>query len=1176
MGVVRCTACGGDNEAGRKFCGECGASLLLVCPDCATPNPSSVKFCGECGAPLAPHATSGSESSAPVPQAERRLVTVLFADLVGFTAASEGRDAEDTRELLTRYFDTCRTIVERHGGTVEKFIGDAVMAVWGAPIANEDDAERAVRAALELVEAIPTLDAGLTARAGVQTGEAAVTLGADGQGMVAGDLVNTAARIQSAAEPGQVLVGERTRRASEAAIAFVGAGEHELKGKATPVALWQAMQVAAQRRGEGRAAGLEAPFVGRSSELRLVKDLFHSTADERRARVVSVVGVAGIGKSRLSWEFEKYIDGLAEEVWWHRGRCLSYGDGVAFWALAEMIRGRAKIVENEDASTSAEKLRAMLELHVPDPEERAWIEPRLLQLLGLSERSAPDREDLFAAWRRFFERLAESGPLVMVVEDIHWADEGLVAFLEYLLDWGRHHPIFMLTLARPEVTDRHPGFPGAARSATTLPLEPLALEAMDELLTGLVPGLPDALRASLREAAEGIPLYAVETVRMLRDRGFLAAGDGAEIVAGDLSSFEVPETLHALIASRLDTVPSEERSLLQDASVLGKTFTRAGLAALSGRPAEDIDRLVTSLTRKELLAIETDPFSPERGQLGFLQALVQRITYETIARRDRRRRHLAAAQFLSAEAGIDPDEIAEVIASHYLDAHEADPAAADGDDVRSEARRWFTRAAERAASLAASREAQRAFEQAADLAGEEAERGRSLARAGEHAVMGGRFGEATPLLEEAIDILGRVGARADAARAEVTLGELLLVSNRIEEGVALLERALAVHESEGDEEAIASVSVELGRLLFFEERREEAIRHVERALEVGERLGLADVVVQGLINKSLLYQRRPHESVGLMRQALLLAEESGDERGAMRAFMNLSFLLGVAGRNREAQEVIERGIALARRRGDRSWEVGLTSNLVSVYIVAGRWDDAGRVIDELPDEGRISASPIHAFMILDLATVAMHRGETERARELVSEYAAWDESAHVQARGVRLWARVILAQLDRRHEDAVADCVQALHDPGQIRNAVAVEVFLVAGCQSAKELGSAETIAELIALAEAAPLVAGPSLQAQLALQRARLAVLQQEDEPPFDAAVTALRGIEDPFWIATALLEHAEWLAAHGNADEARPLLAEARETFERLRAQPMLDRVETLEVEGAPGASEMTTRSG
>ena len=733
----------------------------------------------------------------------------------------------------------------------------------------------------------------------------------------------------------------------------------------------------------------------------------------------------------------------------------------------------------------------------------------------------------------------------------------------------------MLTLARPEIADRHPAFPGATRSATTLSLEPLGDEAMDELLVGLVPGLPADVRDRLREAAEGIPLYAVETVRMLRDRGLLTEADGLGVVAGDLTSFEVPETLHALIASRLDAVPEGERSLLQDASVLGKTFTRKGLAAISGRTDDEIERLVTSLIRKELLAIETDPFSPERGQLGFLQALVQRITYETIGRRDRRRRHLAAARFLSTDAGIDPDEIAEVIASHYLDAHEADSAAEDGDDVRAEARRWFTRAAERAASLAASLEAQRAFVRAADLAGNEAERGRSLARAGEHADRGGRLEEAAPLLEEAIDILQRAGERAEAARAQVRLGGLLLVSNRIEEGVALLEEALEAHESGGDEAAIAAVSAELGRLLFFEDRSTEALPHVERALELAERLRQADTVVQGLINKALLIQHRPNESLGLMRQALLLAEEAGDERGAMRACMNLSYLLSLSGRNRDAEEVIERGIALARRRGDRAWERSLTTNLVGAYHASGRWDDVERVVDELPDEGRITSNPVQASAMLQLAEIALWRGDTERARELSVEYASWEETVNVQAAGVRIWARALLAQAEAREQDALAECLGGLRDRTLGSLPVQVEVFCQYGCESALAIGSADALAELVALAEAAPIDRSPSLEAHLELQRARLAALRGEDEPPFEAAVTALREVDEPYWVASALLEQAEWLANAGRRDEAAPLAAEAHETFERLRVRPKLERVARLEARSAATPTGAPTRA-
>ena len=1160
---MTCTSCGTENREGRKFCAECGSALAHGCPSCGAANEPGERFCGECGTGLG--ATSSPASPTAVttaPAAERRLVSVLFADLVGFTTASEGRDAEDTRELLTHYFDTARQIVERYGGTVEKFIGDAVMAVWGAPIANEDDAERAVRAALDLVDAVPTLADALQARAGVLTGEAAVTLGAEGQGMVAGDLVNTAARIQSAARPGSVLVGDVTKRATEAAIAYADAGSHELKGKAESVALWQAVRVAAPRRGEGRAAGLEAPFVGRSAELRLVKDLFHASSDEARARLVSVVGVAGIGKSRLSWEFEKYIDGVAATVWWHRGRCLSYGEGVAYWALAEMVRGRAKIVDDESQEIATAKLRAVLELHVPDPAERDWIEPRLLQLLGMSDRTAPDREDLFSAWRRFFELLAEQGPLVMVFEDLHWADEGLVAFIEYLLDWARQHPIFVVTLSRPEVADRHPGFPGSTRSSTTLSLEPLSDDAMDELLTGLVPGLPSDVRVRLREAADGIPLFAVETVRMLRDRGLLERVGDEVTITGDLTALEVPETLHALIASRLDGVPEAERKLLQDASVLGKTFTVRGLSALSGLDETAVQPLVTSLLRKELLTVETDPFSPERGQLGFLQALVQRVTYETIARRDRRARHLAAARFLANDAGIDPDEIAEVIATHYLDAHAADPDAADRDDVRAEARGWFTRAAERAASVAAPLEAQRAFERAAEFAGDDAEQGRSLARAGELAVMGGRMDDAERLLVEAITILEREGMRAETASAQSRLGETLFATDRIEEGVSRLEAALSTHEAEGDEGAIATVSAQLARLLFFEGHIDAAMSHVERALELSERLRLEPVVVEALINKSLILRSRPNERLGLMRQALVLSEECGFARGTLRACMNLSYLLGLAGREGEATEILERGITLARRRGDRVWEQSLLSNLISSRYVAGLWDDVERLFADLPQEGRIENNAVQAGTRLKMAELAHNRGETDRAIELSSEFTQWTAGGNLQSRGVPIFARALIARAEGRHTDAVAVCLDGLRDELSAEPNT-VDELLTIGAECAHALGSADDLAELLAAASEAPIDPPPWLTAHTALHHARLAALRGEDAPRFAEAVAALRQGEEPFWIAIALLEQAEWLSAHGRADEIGPLVAEAQEVFERLRAAPALLRAEQLDVD-------------
>ena len=364
-----------------------------------------------------------------------------------------------------------------------------------------------------------------------------------------------------------------------------------------------------------------------------------------------MIGIAGIGKSRLAWEFEKYIDGLIEDVWWHRGRCLAYGEGVAYWALAEMVRWRSGIVEDEESASARSKLRETVERFVPEAEEREWIEPRLRHLLGLTERTAADQEDLFSAWRRFFELMAPTGPLVLLFEDLHWADAGLLDFVEYLLEWSRSHPIFVLTLARPELLERRPSWGARRRSFNSLFLEPLEEEAREELLHGLVPGLPDDLRSRIGERAEGVPLYAVETVRMLLDRGLVTRdGDGYH-VTGSVDALEVPETLHALIAARLDGLEPVERRLLDDASVLGKTFTLRGLAHVSGEGAEALEPILASLIRKEILALQADPFSPERGQYEFLHALVQRVAYDTLSRRERKVRHLAVAAYLEANSG---------------------------------------------------------------------------------------------------------------------------------------------------------------------------------------------------------------------------------------------------------------------------------------------------------------------------------------------------------------------------------------------------------------------------------------------------------------------------------------------------------------------------------------------
>ena len=587
--MTRCSNCGTENEPGRKFCRECGTRLAAGCPNCGTPNAADAKFCGECGIALVPTAARhGPEQqpipprAAPAPVAERRVVSILFADLVGFTPFAEERDAEETRETLSRYFELAREVIGRYGGTVEKFIGDAVMAVWGAPVATENDAERAVRAGLDLVGSVGGLAPGVQARAGVLTGEAAVTIGATDQGMVAGDLVNTASRLQSVAPPGSVLVGAATFQAAANAIVFEEAGEQVLKGKVAPVRAWRALRVVAEVGGRNRREAVEAPFVGRDEELRQLKDFFHATTREKRARLVSVVGPAGIGKSRLAWEFLKYIDGLLEGVWWHDGRSPSYGDGITFWALGEMIRGRAGLRESDDQATTRARITASVEEHIADPDERRWIERALLVLLGAE--SGMSSEELFPAWRTFFERLSEVSPVAMVFEDLHWADRGTLDFIDHLLEWSRTRPIFVLTLARPELLERRADWGAGKRNFASLFLEPLDEPAMRELLLGLVPALPEpALRAILAQA-DGIPLYAIETIRMLVAEGRLELRGNTYAPLGDLTRFAVPDTLTALIAARLDALDPADRAIVQDASVLGQSFTVAALAGCR-RPA---------------------------------------------------------------------------------------------------------------------------------------------------------------------------------------------------------------------------------------------------------------------------------------------------------------------------------------------------------------------------------------------------------------------------------------------------------------------------------------------------------------------------------------------------------------------------------------------------------------
>jgi class 3 adenylate cyclase len=1157
---VTCPSCGTDNAAGKRFCTECGTALALTCSSCGASLSGDEKFCGECGAALTAAPSAQPKAAASPPQAERRLVTVLFADLVGFTAASEDRDAEDTRELLSRYFDTSRRLIELYGGTIEKFIGDAVMAVWGTPTATEDDAERAVRAALDLVAAVSALgdEVGareLRARAGVLTGEAAVTLGAEGQGMVAGDLVNTASRIQSIAEPGNVLVGEATKRATDQTIVYADAGSHELKGKASLVPLWQALRVVSGARGTLKSAGLEAPFVGRDRELRRIKDLFHACADESKPQLISITGIAGIGKSRLAWEFYKYFDGLPQITYWHRGRCLSYGEGVTYWALADMVRMRARIAEDEEPASALAKLAEVVEQHLPDPEERRFAEPRLRHLLGLEESTRFEREDLFAAWRLFIERLADVYPTVMVFEDMQWADASLLDFIEYLLEWSRNSPLFVVTLARPELQERRPGWGASSRNFTSIYLEPLPGEAMEELLAGLVPGLPQELRDQILERAEGIPLYAVETVRMLLDRGALVQDGAVYRPTATIEALAVPETLHALVAARLDGLSAEERRVLQDGAVLGKTFTKQSLAALSGLSEVDLEPILLSLTRKEVLGVQADPRSPEHGQYGFLQDLLRRVAYETLAKADRKMRHLAAAAYLEESWG--EHEVVEVVAAHYLDAYELVPDAADAAEIRARAGERLARAGERAASLGANEEGERYYAQAAELGDDPVRKAELVEQAGRMAWLGARAERARALLADAHAVFEANGLRKQAARVSAVLADIDNWEGHTSMAVERLEAALDELSDEDPDEVIAMAAAQLGRFLVLSRQYDLAAPRLEIALELAEALGLPDVLAQALTSKSVLYvyRNRLEEGRILLQGALERAVEHDLYATAARVVNNLGVLLESGDRYLEANDLSDRGLELARRVGDRVWEGLLFVGFTSTLVMLGHWDEAlaRTARDELGDTGGL---------FLPAVEVYCQRGDVQGARELLARIAPARESEDLQQKVGFLVADAQLLRAESKPAEALELATEALAvGTGSLGiTFLTMKQALVESLEAAFALGDTEKVQELVSRIDALRPGERPRLlDAHAHRVRAKLT----GDEAGSKAAAALFRELSLPFWLAVTLLERAELLVEQGRAADAEPLLAEAREIFKRLEATPWLERIETVDRE-------------
>jgi class 3 adenylate cyclase/tetratricopeptide (TPR) repeat protein len=987
---------------------------VAVCPACGKENPEGAKFCNECAAPLA--------ETAPTPALEeRKVVSVLFCDLVGFTAASEQADPEDVRARLRPYHARLREEIERYGGTVEKFVGDAVMAVFGAPVAHEDDAERAVRAGLRILEAIGELNEAepglsLQVRVGINTGEAVVALGArpeQGEGIVTGDVVNTASRLQGAAPVNGVAVSEQTYRATERVFDFEVLAPVQVKGKAELLPIYQPVQARA-RFGSDVIRTHTTPLVGRELERTLLVGTFERAATQRSCQLVTVVGEPGVGKSRLCGELFGYIEDRPGLIRWRQGRCLPYGEGIAFWALGEIVKSEAGILESDSPEQAAAKLERAL--HEDDP-DRAWLKARLSPLVGAPAEPA-SQEESFTAWRRFCESLAADGPAVLVFEDLHWADPALLAFLEHLADWSEGVPLLLLCTARPELYELHPSWATGLRNATTINLAPLTEEETARLIGSLLERvvLPVETQRVLLERAGGNPLYAEEFVRLLADRGAL----DEQVV--------VPESVQALIAARLDTLSQDRKGLLQDAAVVGKVFWAGALVEMGDRDLREVELALHELARKELVRPARASSMAGEAEYGFWHLLVRDVAYGQIPRASRAARHRAVAAWLERQAGERAEDLADVLAYHYTQALELAQAAGDSEQARelaAPARRFLALAGERALGLDTA-QAEAKLTRALDLTPtDDPERPGLLVRWAEAASQAGRLREAADALEQALTSFRTSGDADGQARALILLSR---VANRLGEGrhLTLATEAVSLLEQAEPGATLVDAHTQLASAQYVAGNHAEAIATAEQALSLAQKLGLpvparalgsrgvaraylgdpdgltemeqalALLIEQGAGRPAAALQNNlaiaripldgPARSLTAFEQGIAFSEQRGLTEMAAHLAGNRPEHLAALGRTQEALDQAATLAAAAEASGDTQTLTELRAVELTTQLNQGNTDDASSRADWLLDTARELASADSSVVALAAAAAArLATGQPDQARALLEE-----------------------------------------------------------------------------------------------------------------------------------------------------------------------------------------------
>jgi class 3 adenylate cyclase len=984
---------------------------VLTCPSCGQQNPEGARFCNACASPLSVERRALGE--------ERKIVTVVFVDLVGFTAQAERLDPEDVRGMLAPYHAYVREELERRGGTVEKFIGDAVMAVFGAPAAHEDDPERAVRAALAIRD-WSAEQADLHVRIAVNTGEALVNLGArpaEGEAMVAGDVINTAARVQAAAPVNGVLVGETTYRTTSDVISYAEAPPVQAKGKAEPVAVWQALEPVA-RYGVDIAGSAPTPLVGRTRELELLRSVLGRVRDERTAQLLTIVGVPGIGKSRLVRELFQLVSDEEELIAWRQGRCLPYGESVTFWALGEVVKAEAGILESDSPVEAERKLHEAVTRLVSEGSEARWLEAELRALVGVSGDGADGagEETATAAWRRFLEAIAERGPAVLVFEDLHWADDGLLDLLDDVVDWLRSVPLLLVGTARPELLERRPAWGGGKANATTVSLQPLGDDDTARLIAALLRQplqLADEQRALL-ERAGGNPLFAEQYVRMLAERG---------------PTGELPESVQGVIAARLDALPRAEKEVLQEAAVHGKVFWLGGVAAASGLDVGGANELLRSLERKDFVRRERRSAVAGDTQYSFHHVLLRDVAYGQIPRRARAEKHRRAAEWI--EALGRPDDHAELLAHHYKQALELARAAGAEEDpaLVARTRQWLRAAGERALALSAYASAADFFADALALSAPDDPAWPRLLLLRARAIFP-LGGAGLDLLVEALDAFRAAGDVEGAAEAATIASRFAWFAGERSETDRYIANALDAVADRPLSRARAEALTSRVGYLMLGGSFEEAIGVGAEALPLVEALGMEE------------QRARLHNVVGCARcglgdpggldqikMSLDVAEAAGSLDMLSAAYANLSSELHFFGRLKEAREAQRQFADLVERyRLGRLLRTARAEAALWAYL-DGRWDEALSLAEEV--SARVVAGDTHFTDAIALSLggwIRLARGDvlgagddTKRAVELAR---ASDLQAQVAAYPIR--GAVTLANGNRDEANELVSALAAI------------------------------------------------------------------------------------------------------------------------------------------------------